>query len=508
MYRSDTFLWPEGTPPSDAYCDEDERLAILAAYGTASMVDDPELQEIAELAARICNTPMAMVTMVEEGRQQFLARTGLEARETPRSTSFCAHAMLGAEPLVVADAREDARFTDNPLVTGAPHIRFYAGYPLVSTEGAPFGALCVIDTVPRAEGLTALQRNTLAVLAKSVMRRLSQHRLGATAKQAVHLRESYLKRMIDSVPGIAWSTDAAGKFDYINPQWTELTGLPAPRTLADWRAAVHPEDWENAAGAFQHSLTSGAPFEYEWRLKLADGAFRWMLSRAVKSEVGNGESRWFGTVIEIDRQRRLSEARDLLANELSHRIKNIFAVVSGLVSIRARRRPEAAKFADELNQAIRALGAAHNYVRPDHGHREGTLTGLLSDLLAPYGSAEETRFTITGPGIAISPRAATPLALIFHELATNSAKYGALSCPEGQVTVLVEETGADGGDISVVWEESARSCDIPAPGAHEGFGSRLLRMAVEGQLGGTFERSYSDDGLHVRIGFPRKSIDS
>ncbi|WP_156494507.1 GAF domain-containing protein, partial [Erythrobacter sp. HI0019] len=126
MFRKPSILWPEGTPPSDAYCDEDKRLAVLAAHGTKGMVDDPELQELVDLVAKLCDVPMAMVTVVEEGRQLFLTRTGIDARETPRPTSFCAHAMLGAEPMVVPDAREDARFTDNPLVTDEPHIRFYA----------------------------------------------------------------------------------------------------------------------------------------------------------------------------------------------------------------------------------------------------------------------------------------------------------------------------------------------------------------------------------------------
>ena len=185
MYRKDNILWPEGEPPSDAYCDEDRRLAILTAHGTEAMLDDPELQEVVDLAAKICGTPMAMVTMVEEGRQLFLTRVGIDARETPRPTSFCAHAMLGTKPMVVTDAREDERFADNPLVTGEPVKRFYAGQALVSDEDSPLGALCVIDTVPRPDGLTALQRETLGVLGKAVMRRISQRRMGETAQAAV-----------------------------------------------------------------------------------------------------------------------------------------------------------------------------------------------------------------------------------------------------------------------------------------------------------------------------------
>ncbi|KWV95187.1 sensor histidine kinase [Erythrobacter sp. AP23] len=508
MYRKGSILWPGGKAPSDAHCDEDKRLAILAAHGVDALVDDPELQELVELVAKICAAPMALVTMVEEGRQLFLTRTGIDARETPRSTSFCAHAMLGSEAMEVCDAHEDERFADNALVTGPPYIRFYAGHPLISAEGAPLGALCVIDTVPRSAGLTGFQQESLGVLARAVMRRISQRRLGETAQEAVAVRDDYLQRMIDSVPGIAWSADASGKFDQINAQWEDLTGLPKPTTVEDWRAAIHPDDWDKALAAFEASLESGQPYEYEWRLKLSDGDYRWMLSRAVRIPMGKDANRWFGTVIDVDRQHRLSESRDLLANELSHRIKNIFAVVSGLVAIRSRGKPEVADFAAELNQTIRALGAAHDYVRPGHGKGGGTLSGLLADLLAPYGTAEQERFSVSGPGIKIGARAATPLALIFHELATNSAKYGALSCAEGHVTVTVEDDCAGGDDVCVNWEESARSCGIPDESEREGFGSRLLRMAVEGQLGGTFERTFSEEGLEVRIVFPRSAVES
>ena len=106
----------------------------------------------------------------------------------------------------------------------------------------------------------------------------------------------------------------------------------------------------------------------------------------------------------------------------------------------------------------------------------------------------------------IGARAATPLALIFHELATNSAKYGALSCAEGHVTVTVTDDCEEDGRICVTWEERASPCGIDAKQETEGFGSRLLRMAVESQLNGSFERSYSDDGLDVRIVLPHKSI--
>lgn len=497
---------PADRAPAPRYCGEEERLSVLASYGGQDLVGDTELQGVAEFAAKLCAAPMAMVTFVEREHQRFLARVGLDEGSTPRPTSFCAHAMMGVEPLVIGDATKDERFKDNVLVTGAPHIRFYAGHPLISEEGAPLGALCVIDTVPRPEGLTDLQQEGLAVLAQAVMRRLGQRRLGRHVNRTLQQSERELQNMVDSVPGIAWRADDQGNFTYVNARWRELTGLEPPKTADDWRPAIHEEDWDATIAKFNAAVDAAVLFEDEWRLKLSDATYRWVQSTAVPVLEEGQPVSWFGTVVDIDKAHRLSESRDLLARELSHRIKNIFAVVSGLIAIRARGREEITEFAQELTEAIRALGSAHDYVRPLSERRGETLSGLLRDLLAPYDTKGGERFSITGPGVKIGARSATPLALIFHELATNSAKYGALSCPEGEVAVTVEEDCDGEGSICVTWEERASQCGITEEQEREGFGSRLLRMAVESQLGGTFEREYTDDGLDVRLIIPRKSL--
>ncbi|WP_261388897.1 PAS domain-containing protein [Qipengyuania aquimaris] len=506
MVKSKGSTWPIGEGPSQQFCGEEERLSVLASYGGTELVGDSELRGIAEFAAKLCAAPMAMVTFVEKDHQRFLARTGLDAETTPRRTSFCAHAMLGSEPMVIPDAREDERFANNPLVTGEPNIRFYAGHPLISAEGAPLGALCVIDSEPRSEGLSDLQQEGLAVLAQAVMRRLGQRRLGRHVNATLRQQEQELRQMIDSVPGIAWRSDDKGNFSHVNARWQELTGLEPPKTTEDWRPVIHPEDWEQSLSLFLKALEQGTLFEAEWRLKHTDGSYRWVQSRAVPIVEEGQPVSWFGTVTDVDKAHRLSESRDLLARELSHRIKNIFAVVSGLIAIRSRGREEVEGFAKELTDTIRALGTAHDYVRPMSERRGETLSGLLTDLLAPYDPKGGERFTIAGPGVKIGARAATPLALIFHELATNSAKYGALSCAEGHVAVTVTDDGESDGKICVTWEERASPCGTDAQQETEGFGSRLLRMAVESQLNGSFERSYSDDGLDVRIELPRKSI--
>ena len=156
--------------------DEADRLKALTSYGVLDTTPEGSFDDLASLAARICEAPMAAVSLVDSQRQWFKSEVGLGVRETPRPLSFCAHAMLGDDVMVIPDAMQDDRFIDNDLVTGAPHIRFYAGYPLRTPDGVPLGALCVLDDTPRPQGLTELQLMALKTLAQQVMTQLELRR--------------------------------------------------------------------------------------------------------------------------------------------------------------------------------------------------------------------------------------------------------------------------------------------------------------------------------------------
>jgi GAF domain-containing protein len=145
--------------------DESARAAVMAAYELEALRDSAALKKITDFAAALCECPVSLVSLVEETRQTFIARSGIDLTETPREVSFCAHAMLGDDVMVVPDATQDPRFADNALVTGAENIRFYAGAPLVTEDGVPLGSLCVIDAVPHPQGLSDLQRLGCATIA-------------------------------------------------------------------------------------------------------------------------------------------------------------------------------------------------------------------------------------------------------------------------------------------------------------------------------------------------------
>jgi len=144
---------------------EHARLELLEQYGILETAAEPEFDEITTRAAEICQTPISLLTFVDRDRAWFKSNTGLPLREMPRDTSFCAHAICQNDLYMVGDLLADERFSHNPLVTQKPHLRFYAGMPLVSPEGLALGTLCVIDRKPRE--LTPEQTDKLKELAKN-----------------------------------------------------------------------------------------------------------------------------------------------------------------------------------------------------------------------------------------------------------------------------------------------------------------------------------------------------
>jgi PAS domain S-box-containing protein len=492
--------------------DEAVRAATIAAYNPERLYDSAELRSITDFAAALCDCPVALVSLVEETRQTFLSRTGTDLTETPRDVSFCAHAMLESDLMIVPDATLDPRFVDNALVIREPGIRFYAGAPLIGADGVPLGSLCVIDTVPHPDGLTPLQRQGLTTLAGNVMARLCDNRDAAArreaeghAQRALDDSEIRFRTLADTMPQMVWSTLPDGFHDYYNARWYEFTGAPPGSTDGEgWNDMFHPDDQDRAWARWRQSLESGNPYEIEYRLRYHDDTYRWVLGRALPIRDDHSAiTRWFGTCTDIHEQKLALEERDVISQELSHRIKNIFSVVSGLISFSARGRPEMADLSADLRARITALGRAHDFVRPHSpasmpAAQPTSLAGLLGELFLPYQFDDRARIGVTGDDVAIDDRSATPLALMFHELATNATKYGALSHADGSVAVSVKSTDST---VRLDWKEQGGPIVSP-PLKQDGFGTKLIEMSAMRQLGGTIERDWAPGGLEIAISVP------
>jgi anti-sigma regulatory factor (Ser/Thr protein kinase) len=167
--------------------DETARLAALRRYRILDTEPERAFDDLALLASQICETPIALISLIDADRQWFKARTGLAATETPRAVSFCTHAIQHHDLFIVPDTRDDERFRDNPFVTGGPFVRFYAGAPLVTPDGHALGTICVIDSVPRT--LTAEQREALDALRRQVQAQLELRKNLNELKSALAARD-------------------------------------------------------------------------------------------------------------------------------------------------------------------------------------------------------------------------------------------------------------------------------------------------------------------------------
>lgn len=355
---------------------EAARLAALAGYRILDTPRERDFDDVAALASEICGTPIAVVNLIADGRQFFKAEVGLGVRETPLETSFCATAILEEEFLVVPDATRDPRFQGNPLVTGEPGLRFYAGALLKTQDGHAIGTVCVLDVVPR--DLTGLQERTLRVLARQVMKQL------------------------------------------------------------ELRRAVEERDRAQA------------------------------------------------------RQRVLNE-------ELSHRLKNTLSLVQALATqtLKGVAERDAVR---AFERRLFALSKAHDVLLQDDW-KAAPISTVVGGVLSLHDDA--SRIEAAGPDVDLGSKATLSLSMILHEMATNAAKYGALSGEAGRVRLTwAIEPAQDGPVLAVTWAE--RDGPAVSEPRRRGFGSRLIRTGLVGS--GGVDLRYLPEGLHAEFRAPLSTM--
>ena len=213
---------------------------------------------------------------------------------------------------------------------------------------------------------------------------------------------------------------------------------------------------------------------------------------------------------DITEQRRAQEQTALMSLELSHRIKNVFAVVDGVIALSARSEPQSADFAEKLRKRLNALGRATSYVSPSDVGRGDlpvipTLHGLLQTLLEPYGALNgpTRQLVVEGSDCPVGQSATTAMALVINELATNALKYGALRSPTGHISLNITQVD---GTVSLVWRETVEVVEVRPPDVSAGFGTTLLEHSVVRLLKGALQREWLQDGLRVSIQIPSAKL--
>ena len=272
--------------------------------------------DLARLAALICETPIALISLVDADRQWFKAKVGLEIAETPRDQSFCDHAIRSSELLIVPDAKLDERFQANPLVIGDPFVRFYAGMPLQTDDGQRLGTICVIDR--HARELTEHQRQTLAVLGKLVVDQIELHRQAVEldrSGQQLGVSEQRLTLATEGMIDGIWDWDIASGATYYSPRYMELItdGRSLEPTFEAWESRLHRDDRAATLAALQAHLEHQTPYDVEFRLRTDRRGYRWFRARGQAKRDDSGRAvRMVGAIKDISDQMTADQELRLL----------------------------------------------------------------------------------------------------------------------------------------------------------------------------------------------------
>lgn len=349
-----------------------ERLTALQKTGLLDTPSEARFDRLTRLASNALDTEIALVSLLDDKRQWFKSKHGLDVSETPIEHAFCSHAIQSDEVMVVHDAGVDPRFANNPMVIGEPNIAFYAGAPLITKEGHALGTLCVIDSKPRAN-FGEEDRQILSDIAASVM-----------------------------------------------------------------------------------------------------------------------------TEIEANAQTQIIDDLNLINEELQHRMGNMYAHISSLISLMGREKASQKDFVRRLRERITTLAQTQALIA-GHRYDSAPLSAIFKTTLAPFltpQNRQRVRFHKDND-FDVSARGAFTLTLMLNELATNALKYGALSCEDGTIDFSCLQNN---GSVEFEWKETT-SClnDESGDRSHKGFGSQILSRIVPMDFQGAADHRIFPSGLLYKV---------
>lgn len=493
----------EGLDSHDDSVGDRGRLKVLADSGLL----DSEAEEIFDrgvrLATKLLGTKVALLSLVDENRQFFKAQQGLplpysERRETPLSHSFCQHVVQFGEVLAIADAREHPLVAENAAIQDL-NVIAYLGVPIVAPDGHVLGSFCAIDGEPRQWSSDDVE--TLRAIAAGVE---SEVRLRIEAERRRRLQE---KADADRARlALVLESTADGVLSIGRDLTVNYANRSAGGLLGEGLVGRHVRDvLPNAEGVAFNALVEDAFATGEAREAeiFCPSLGRWIEARAASQ---GGELSLFFR--DVTARHRAQESRQLLTRELHHRIKNLFAIVRGMISMTARGATDPAEMARALQGRLISLSRAHDLIRPAMTDDDGAnyqdifLADLVTMLVEPYRKPGIENLAIEGPALRLGVNSTTHVALLVHELTTNASKYGALSEPGGRLSV---GWTMDGETLDLAWVETGGP-DPDGPPPRPGFGSQLIALCVETQLEGELMLNWLPTGLDLRAKIPLRAI--
>lgn len=445
--------------------------------------------EIERLARMFAEAPSAVAVLRGPGHVFELANPAYEA--LVGRGNLIGRSVAEALPEVVAQGFTE--LLDSVLASGEPYVGRavpvalerdgrieerlldFVYQPLYDTEGLPSGIFV------QATDVTGIGR----------------------AEAALRISDAFNRSVVESSSDCIKVLSYDGSVEFMNENGRILLEIDDLSTVLgqDW-PTLWPQESRLMIMEAMEAARNGGMGRFSGYCPTAKGTPKWWdVAVTPVPDADGAPARLLAISRDVTERRRAEEARQLVLRELNHRVKNLFAITSGMITVTARSAPSVETMADVLKGRLNALAKAHELIRAAivsdaQEQQTASLRELLAEVVKPHLTAEDaSQLTLAGDDFDMGPSSATSLALIFHELATNAAKYGALASAEGSLSVTWR---IEGGELAIVWQETVPAGGIAEP-TSSGFGSRLARSSATGPLGGDIAYEWRDEGVVIRL---------
>ncbi|MHA6691076.1 sensor histidine kinase [Devosia sp. A449] len=481
------------------------RLNALAALDMLDERPDADFERLSRTAAYLFKTEIGLVTLLDKERQWFSGCFGVDnITEALTETSFCAHAIAlpgDAEALVVPDAAADPRFQDNPLVTGWPHIRFYAGAP-VMVGGHKVGSLCVIGTTPQAAPDPGLveQLVGLAGLASSLFALKDEARVRARMAAALVKEEWRHALTLEAGKVGSWVWDVRTGEVACNDMFRRMFGLPEidATQVEDVLAAIHVSDRAAVQEGLTASFRKGEDYGAEARIA-ASGRWVTLRGRVYQRDAEGKPLVMMGVSIDISDSKQSAEHTRVLLRELNHRVKNTLAMIQSVARQTIRQNPNPKDFIDAFSGRLRTISDAH-VLLADRDWSGVQLYEVIASQFGPGFRSHPDRATVRGEDVTLPADHALGLGLILHELTTNAHRHGAWSDDRGVVNIDWEVRQTPVRGLSLNWRETGGP-EVDKPDEY-GLGARLIERSLAKVLDSEVSLQFHPGGVAAKIWMP------
>ncbi|KKC36559.1 hypothetical protein WH87_13945 [Devosia epidermidihirudinis] len=483
--------------------DDPARLDALSALGVMDSEPDGDFERLCRTVARIFRADIALISLVDQERQWFSACMGVGAlMESRTDTSFCAYALAeDSNSMVVLDALADDRFKDNPLVAGAPGIRFYAGSPII-VAGQKVGSVCVMGLTPRdrVDPDDLLQLEDLAGVASTMFSLKDEARVRARTAAALVREEWRHALTLEAGKVGSWVWDIQSGEVVCNDTLRAMCSLPDVGTITTEHilAATHPSDAQAVHSGLRASIVEGVDFNSEARVA-ASGRWLTIRGRVYQRDTDGRALVMMGVCIDVSESKQSAEHTRLLLRELNHRVKNTLAMIQSVARQTIRQNPDPNDFIEAFSGRLRTISEAH-VLLADRDWSGVPLHDVVASQLGPNFMVNPDRVEVRGDDMMLPADHALGLGLILHELTTNAHRHGAWSDATGVVSIEWDVAAKPVRGLKLKWREHGGPA-VEHPQEY-GLGAKLIERSLAKVLDSRVELNFLPDGVEADVWLP------